>query len=64
MLFLVQKSHFKSNSIAKLLAAVHVYRGLAEVSAIHDAVLSKLISMLLHPFPKVKVPMFLTDRCP
>ncbi|TKA76646.1 hypothetical protein B0A49_01862 [Cryomyces minteri] len=54
LLSLVQKAHFKSNSIPKLLAAVNVYRGLAEIEVVRGSVLTKLASMLLHPFPKVR----------
>lgn len=54
LLSLVQKSHFKSTNVPKLLAAVDVYSGLAEISEIRVDVLSKLASMLLHPFPKVR----------
>jgi hypothetical protein len=52
-LSLIQKSHFKSNNIQKLSFALDVYRGLAEVDAIRKDVLTKVSSMLLHPFPKV-----------
>ncbi len=52
-LSLIQKSHFKSTNISKLIAALHVYRGLAEVQAVRVDVLLKLANMLLHPFPKV-----------
>jgi len=50
----VQKSHYKSNSIPKLHAALATYRGLADIAAIRDDVLAKVTSMLLHPFPKVR----------
>ncbi|KAK4988590.1 hypothetical protein LTR66_007276 [Elasticomyces elasticus] len=54
LLALVQKSHFKSNSIPKLLAAISVYRGLAGVSVTHGDVMKKLVGMLrTNPYPKV-----------
>ncbi len=52
-LSLIQKSHFKSTNISKLIAALNVYRGLAEVQVVRVDVLLKLANMLLHPFPKV-----------
>ncbi|KAK5015556.1 hypothetical protein LTR60_002820, partial [Cryomyces antarcticus] len=54
LLSLVQKAHFKSNSIPKLLAAINVYRGLTEIEVVRGSALTKLASMLLHPFPKVR----------
>lgn len=53
LLSLVQKSHYKSNHMQKLHLACDVYRGLAEVEIIRADVLSKLVNMLGHPFPKV-----------
>lgn len=53
-LSLVQKAHFKSNNMQKLYLALDVYRGLANVPAIRQDVRTKLTSMLLHPFPKVR----------
>ncbi|KAK8161036.1 tubulin folding cofactor D C terminal-domain-containing protein [Phyllosticta citrichinensis] len=53
LLSLVQKSHFKSNNIAKLHLALDAYRGLANVPAIRPDIMTKLSSMLLHAFPKV-----------
>ncbi|KAL1628757.1 hypothetical protein SLS54_001445 [Diplodia seriata] len=55
LLSLVQKAHFKSNNMQKLNLALDVYRGLADIPAIHHDVRTKLASMLLHPFPKVRV---------
>ncbi|KAK7538299.1 tubulin folding cofactor D C terminal-domain-containing protein [Phyllosticta citribraziliensis] len=55
LLSLVQKSHFKSNNIAKLHLALDAYRGLATVPAIRPDVMTKLSSMLLHAFPKIRV---------
>ena len=54
LLSLVQKSHFKSTSMPKLLAAVNVYSGLLDVAEVRNDVLAKLIGMLLHPFPRVR----------
>ncbi|KAL9088436.1 MAG: hypothetical protein Q9165_006160 [Trypethelium subeluteriae] len=54
LLSLVQKSHYKSSSIPKILAAINCYRGLAEIDATREDVLRKLRSMLKHPFPKVR----------
>ncbi|KAF2672377.1 hypothetical protein BT63DRAFT_468368 [Microthyrium microscopicum] len=54
LLSLVQKSHFKTSNIPKILAALEVYRALAEVEQIQDPVRSKIKNMLLHPFPKVR----------
>lgn len=55
LLSLIQKSHFKSTSIAKLLVCVSIYRSLADVPVIKAQVLTKLLGMLAHPFPKVRV---------
>nr|POE51792.1 tubulin-specific chaperone d [Quercus suber] len=52
----VQKSHHKSNDIPKILAAVRIYHGLAEVDAIRNEVMRKLIGMLkTNPYPRVRV---------
>lgn len=64
-----QKAHFKTGSIAKLEAAVHVYGAIAIdllcAPADQDVVeakkklllevFAKLVSLLLHPFPRVRV---------
>lgn len=50
---LVQKSHYKSGNVHKLEAAVKLYTGLARANVVRDQVISKLFSMLLHPFPSV-----------
>ncbi|GAB7356634.1 hypothetical protein MBLNU459_g7354t1 [Dothideomycetes sp. NU459] len=56
LLALVQKSHFKSNHIPKILAAVDVYRGLADMPPIRPEVMKKLVSMLrTNPYPKVRM---------
>lgn len=55
LLSTVQKAHYKSNDIPKILAAVHVYRGMAEIAGIRHEVMKKLISMLkTNPYPKVR----------
>ena len=55
LLSTVQKSHHKSNDIPKILAALHVYRGLADMPAIRDDVLKKLVSMLkTNPYPRIR----------
>lgn len=52
----VQKSHHKSSDVPKLLAAVNVYRGLAEVQSIRGEVVKKLLSMLAtNPYPRIKI---------
>lgn len=56
LLSAVQKSHHKSSDVLKLLAAVNVYRGLAEVESIRGEVVKKLLSMLAtNPYPRIKV---------
>lgn len=55
LLALVQKSHFKSNHIPKILAAVNVYYGLADKPGIRTEVLKKLAGMLrTNPYPTVR----------
>jgi hypothetical protein len=52
----VQKSHHKSSDVMKLLAAVRVYGGLAEVESIRGEVVKKLLSMLTtNPYPRIRV---------
>jgi len=55
LLSLVQKSHFKSSSLPKLIACVSIYRALADIPALRTPVLTKLVSMLSHPFPRVRI---------
>lgn len=56
LLSVVQKSHHKSNDIGKILAAVRVYIGLAEVEVVREEVLKKLVGMLrTNPYPRVRV---------
>ncbi|KAK3643362.1 hypothetical protein LTR56_006444 [Elasticomyces elasticus] len=55
LLSTVQKSHHKSNDMPRILAAVCVYRGLADVPSLRNEVLKKLISMLgSNPYPRVR----------
>ena len=55
LLSLVQKAHFKSTNLPKLSAAVNVYSGLLDIPVVRTETLAKLINMLLHPFPMVRV---------
>ncbi|KAH9845173.1 Tubulin folding cofactor D C terminal [Teratosphaeria destructans] len=56
LLSTVQKSHFKSPDVPRILSAVKVYRGLAEVVSIRGEVLKKLLSMVkTNPYPRVRV---------
>lgn len=56
LLSTIQKSHHKANDIPRILAALHVYCGLAEVPVIRHEVLKKLLSMLrTNPYPSVRV---------
>ncbi len=56
LLSTVQKSHHKSNDIPKILAAVNVYRGMAELPSVRGEVLKKLVSMLkTNPYPRVRL---------
>lgn len=48
-----QKAHFKSTHMQKLHLALDIYRGLGTVPATRVDTITKVISMLLHPFPKV-----------
>lgn len=55
LLSTVQKAHHKSTDMPKILSAVRVYVGLAEVQSIHDEVLKKLVNMLkTNPYPNVR----------
>ena len=56
LLSAVQKSHHKSSDVPKLLAAVNVYRGLADIGSIRGEVVKKLLSMLAtNPYPRIKI---------
>jgi hypothetical protein len=53
LLSLTQKAHFKSSHMLKLQMALDIYRGLGAVPVTSTDTLTKVTSMLLHPFPKV-----------
>ena len=56
MLSYVQKSHFKSTLVGKIVAAVDVYRGLAAVEAVRDDVVKKLTGMArTNPYSRVRI---------
>jgi hypothetical protein len=44
----------------KLHLALDVYRGLGVIPVTRADTLAKAVNMLLHPFPKVRMPMFMT----
>lgn len=50
---LVQKMHFKTANVPRIEAAIRVYALLRRVNNIQSDVTKKMISMLLHPYPKV-----------
>ncbi|PNS14677.1 hypothetical protein CAC42_1699 [Sphaceloma murrayae] len=51
----VQKSHFKSSVVPKLITAMEVYRSLARVESIRGEVVKKLVSVIkTNPFPRVR----------
>lgn len=54
LLSLIQRAHYKSTSLPKLLSCIHIYLHLAGLHEIRTEVLKKLVSMLLHPFPRVR----------
>lgn len=49
-----QKAHFKSTHMQKLYLALDVYRGLGTIPSTRADTITKVTSMLLHPFPKVR----------
>ncbi|KAK6350321.1 hypothetical protein TWF696_006552 [Orbilia brochopaga] len=51
---LTQKAHLKSGNVAKLTGAIKIYNGLASVQSARTLAIKKLVSMLLHPFPKIR----------
>ncbi|KAI5276405.1 hypothetical protein E4T47_00731 [Aureobasidium subglaciale] len=52
----VQKAHYKSNNISRILAAIEVYQALAEKPTIRADTLKKLASMLrTNPYPTVRM---------
>ncbi|OXV05400.1 hypothetical protein Egran_06832 [Elaphomyces granulatus] len=50
---LVQKAHYKSSNIPRLEAAIKVYASLSRIPSLRVESIKKLISMLLHPYPKL-----------
>ena len=50
----VQKSHYQSANVSRLLAAVHCYDGMLPIPAVGLEALKKLQSMLIFPFPAVR----------
>ncbi|OCL03190.1 hypothetical protein AOQ84DRAFT_392453 [Glonium stellatum] len=55
LLSLIQRSHYKSTNPHKLHIALDVYRGLADIPTIRKDVIAKVASMLLHPYPKIRI---------
>jgi hypothetical protein len=55
LLSYTQKAHFKSSNMQKLHLALNVYRGLGTIEATRADTITKVMSMLLHPFPKVRL---------
>lgn len=52
----MQKSHYKSSVIPRLLAAIDIYRSLGVIPQVRTDVARKLLSMLkTNPFPRVRV---------
>lgn len=49
-----QKAHFKSSHMQKLHFALDLYRGLGQLPTTSSDTITKVVNMLLHPFPKVK----------
>ena len=55
LLSCVQKSHYRSTSLPRLIGALDVYRGLAEIQSIRPEVIAKVVSMMRsHPFVSVR----------
>ncbi|KAF2682125.1 hypothetical protein K458DRAFT_342479 [Lentithecium fluviatile CBS 122367] len=55
LLSYTQKAHFKSTHMQKLHLALDVYRGLGTIPATRADTITKVTSMLLHPFPKIRI---------
>ncbi|KAE8829742.1 hypothetical protein HRS9139_06366 [Pyrenophora teres f. teres] len=55
LLSYTQKAHFKSTHMQKLHLALDVYRGLGVIKSTRTETLTKVVSMLLHPFPKIRI---------
>ena len=54
-LTLLSKSHYKSTNVRKLLSCVSCYSSLSRIPSVQRAALTKLTSLLLHPYPKVRL---------
>ncbi|KAL5390525.1 hypothetical protein DPSP01_001601 [Paraphaeosphaeria sporulosa] len=55
LLSYTQKAHFRSTHMQKLQLALDVYRGLGTIATTRADTITKLNSMLLHPFPKIRI---------
>ncbi|KAH7398150.1 tubulin folding cofactor D C terminal-domain-containing protein [Pyrenochaeta sp. MPI-SDFR-AT-0127] len=55
LLSYIQKAHYKSTHMQKLHLALDVYRGLGVIPATRADTVAKVMSMLLHPFPKIRI---------
>ena len=53
LLSLTQKAHYKTGNVQKLDAAIQVYSNLLHTEVVSKDVKTKLVGMLLHPYPKV-----------
>ncbi|KAL6710289.1 hypothetical protein ACN47E_009235 [Coniothyrium glycines] len=55
LLSYTQKAHFKSTHMQKLHLALDVYRGLGAIPSTRADTLAKVVGMLVHPFPKIRI---------
>ncbi|KAF1956014.1 hypothetical protein CC80DRAFT_83737 [Byssothecium circinans] len=55
LLSYTQKAHFKSTHMPKLHLALDIYRGLGTMPSTQVDTITKVTSMLLHPFPKIRI---------
>ncbi|QKX58538.1 uncharacterized protein TRUGW13939_05663 [Talaromyces rugulosus] len=55
LFILVQKAHFKSSNIPRMETAVKIYSALSRIPTLQVEVFKKMTSMLLHPYPKVRI---------
>ncbi|ORY09655.1 tubulin folding cofactor D C terminal-domain-containing protein [Clohesyomyces aquaticus] len=55
LLSVTQRAHFKSSHMQKLHLALDVYRGLGMIESTRKETIAKVTSMLLHPFPNIRV---------
>lgn len=51
----IQRAHYKSRNIPKLQICLDVYRGLVHIDDVRAEVKKKIVSMLLHPIPAVRI---------